>query len=104
VPPDLEDGVSIGGGTNIKRHLSATKEWDPGAIQPGGYATTNVYVPGARLGDTVAIGFSQNIGAGMTFSGIISAPDLATVIMVSHLHSFVNVPGAGVLRVDVWQH
>jgi hypothetical protein len=99
----FDKGLTIGGGDAITRHLSATRAWDPGAIIPGYFATTNVAVPGARMGDTVNVGFSQNIGAGMVISASISAPNQATVIIAS-FQSQAYAPGAGTIRVDVWQH
>jgi hypothetical protein len=99
----FEDKISIGGGTAIAKHLSATTTWDPADTADGAVTSTTVTVTGGAVGDTVAVGFSQAVPAGALLVGAVTAADQATVTLFNHTGSNLNL-ASGTLRVDVWKH
>ena len=95
--------LSIGLGTEIVGHLSATIAWDPSSTADGAIAFTTVKVTGAALGDTVAVGFSTAVPAGALLVGAVSAPDNVTVTLLNKTGRTLDL-ASGTLRADVWKH
>ena len=95
----------IGGGTNIKKHLSAKVAWDPANVNNGAQTTTTVTVTGASLTDdvdTVVVGFNKDL-QGMRLTGYVSAADTVTVVLRNDTGGAINL-ASGYLRADVWKH
>ena len=90
-------------GTPIVRHLSGTAPWSPPAIKHGSIAWTTVEVPGASLGDTVAVGFAAAVPAGALLAGSVTAPDTVTVTLLNQTGQPLKLH-PGVLRADCWVH
>lgn len=99
-------GHRIGGGTFIRKHLSATDAWTPGTIANGAVATKALTVAGAQAGDTVVASFNhggQGLGGKVLVVGSVSAPNTVTVTLLNHYGSTLTL-NAGTVRADVWQH
>lgn len=101
-------GVVIGGGTAIKKHLSATASLNFGATAAASCDALTVTVTGAVDGDTVEIGLPAALGtsdANQIFYGYVSATNTVTVkrCNIQTLTALSN-PAAATVRVDVWQH
>jgi hypothetical protein len=94
--------LTIGSGTAIKKHLSATLGWTPGTVNTGSIRSVTVTVTGAVVGDTVAVGFSQTIGT-CQITGAVTSANTVTVV-ISNLTGSNFTPSSGTVRVDVWQH
>jgi hypothetical protein len=84
-------------------HLTATSTWDPPRLVDGGVASTVIDVAGARVGDTLAIGFSQSVPGGALLVGAVTAPNVVTCTLLNKTGRPLDL-GPGNLRVDVWQH
>lgn len=91
-------------GADITRHLSNTGAWNPN-IANGATGNTTVGCLNAAVGDTVAVGFNVagGVPAGVVISGSVTAANTVTV-SAYNLSGAPWAPGAGTLRVDVWQH
>jgi hypothetical protein len=97
------EGVKLGsGGTQIKKHLSATASWDPPSVVNGASTTTTITVTGAALGDTVAVGFTSLV-TGWTITGLVTATNTVEVRITNNTGGTVDL-ASGTLRADVWQH
>ena len=94
--------LRINGGTAITKHLSGTATWDPARVGANSQVTTTVTVTGAAIGDTVAVGFSQNL-QGMQLTGYVSAANTVTVVLRNGTAGALDL-ASGTLRADVWQH
>lgn len=80
--PKSGQGVVIGGGTALKKVLSATAAVDFTALAAGACETFNVTVTGAADGDSVAIGIPAAGWATTeyaTIEGFVSASNVVTV-------------------------
>ena len=77
-----------------------TKEWNPPNIAANAYATTNVVVEGALVGDPALAGHTQAIPAGATLTALVAQDGLATVTLLNVSGVPLNV-GSGTLRVVV---
>jgi hypothetical protein len=91
------------GGTPIVRHLSGTAAWAPPAIAPGSFAATAVPVPGASVGDTVAVGFANPLPPGALLAGSVTGPGTITVTLLNQTGKALRL-AAGRLRADCWVH
>jgi hypothetical protein len=98
--------LTIGSGTPITKHLSATAALDFGAIPPNSCSDLTVSVSGASDGDTVSIGIPNALASisGLQFSGFVSATDTVTVRACNVSTATSTDPAAATIRVDVWQH
>ena len=96
-------GLTIGHGTAISRHLSATASWDPPAIASGNTTGTTVGVANAALGDTIAVGFTQPVPQGAVLGGSVTSAGTVTVTLINLTGAPLDLP-AGSIRADVWQH
>jgi hypothetical protein len=94
--------LTIGDGTPITRHLSGSTKWDP-AVPSNEATSTEFVVRGARVGDTVAVGFSRPVPGGALLVGAVTDTDTVTVTLLNQTGGELS-PGDGVLRADVWQH
>ncbi len=107
IPTSLGDAdlatARIGGGATLAGFLSGTADWTPPQVDSGAAAAVTVAVPGARAGDTVAVGFSQPLPPGTLLSGSVSAADTVTVTF-ANLSGKRARPANGTVRADVWRH
>jgi hypothetical protein len=96
--------LTIGGGSAILKHLSATATLDFAAITAPNCATDlTITVTGAASGDTVALGVpSGSMVAGVQFFAWVSAANTVSVRACAFTGS--PNPASGTFRVDVWQH
>jgi hypothetical protein len=94
--------LPIGSGTDVTKHLSGTATWDPPRLDPGAQTTTTVSVSGASSGDTVAVGFSQDLHA-MQLTGYVSSRGTVTVVLRNGTDAAIDL-ARGSLRADTWQH
>lgn len=83
-------------------HLSASSSWDPARIGDAEVTSTTVNVPGATVGDSVAVGFSQPVPAGALLVGAVTAPNVVTLTLFNKTGRPLDL-GAGTLRADVWR-
>jgi hypothetical protein len=99
--------VTIGtAGTPILEHLSATPTISVPPIAPSNCATiSNVSVPGAADGDTLALGVKNSFvsGGSLNYFAWVSAPNTVT-IRVCNFKGSTNSPITGAIRVDIWKH
>lgn len=93
----------IGSGAPITKHLSATATWDPASVADAAVTSTTVGVPGAAIGDTVAVGFSVAVPAGALLVGAVTAADVVTVTLFNKTGAALDL-ASGTLRADVWKH
>jgi hypothetical protein len=98
-----QDGIKIGGGNAISKHLSASVIWDPPNISNDGeVAAIDVPLNGATIGDTVAVGFPCGDN-NVLISAHVSANNNVKVVLMNKTGNPLNLlPGN--LRVDVWKH
>ncbi len=114
-PPDVElyrseSGVLLVGGKlvigaagqAISTHRSGTAIWNPPTVAAGAQTTTTVAVIGAAIGDTVTVGFSQDL-QGTQLTAYVSAPGVVTVVLRNGTAGAIDL-ASGTLRCDVWQH
>lgn len=90
-------------GSGISAHYSATTTWNPPDIVDGAVTSTTITVPGATLGDTVAVGFDVAVPAGALLTGAITATDTVTATLFNKTGANLNL-GNGTIRADVWRH
>ncbi len=99
--------LTIGGGTAITKHLSATSAQNlsaPTAV-PGCVETTAISVTGAALGDTVVASMNAALPANYTIDGYVSAANSVVVRLCQLSGAAADPDGSGATyRVDVWQH
>jgi hypothetical protein len=98
--------VTIGGGSPILEHLSATPTIIVTPIAPSNCITiSNVSVPGASDGDTLALGVKNAMvpGGSLNYFAWVSAPGIVT-IRVCNIKGSTNTQITGTIRVDIWKH
>lgn len=94
--------LTIGGGTAITKHLSATATLDFANQAVAGCEELTITVTGAVVGDVAIPGVPT---ASNTTNGIFSARvSAADTVSVKHCAVVSGNPASGVFRVDVWQH
>ncbi|KKL85216.1 hypothetical protein LCGC14_1956920, partial [marine sediment metagenome] len=98
-------GVTIGGGTEIIGHLSATASLN---FDFSGAGITEqdltITVTGAGVGDTCVVGLPTALQVtGLTFTCFVSATNTVTVRGMDVTSSGPD-PAAATVRVDTWQH
>lgn len=96
-------GMAIGGGATITRHLSGTRSWSPPVVGNGGATWVTLLVPGAVVGDTVAVGFSRPVPGGALLSGAVTATAVVTITLLNMTGKLLEL-GSGTLRADLWRH
>jgi len=104
----VDNGViTIGGGTGLTKHLSATASLDFGILGALTCESLSVTVTGAADGDTVYLGVPNSLASvdvGISvFNAYVSAADTVTVKRCGLAVGITN-PGAATVRVDVWKH
>jgi len=65
--------------------------------------SATINVEGARVGDPVAVGFSQPVPAGALLVGAVTAPNVITFTLFNKTGRTLDLP-RGMLRADVWKH
>lgn len=94
--------ITIGSGTTILKHLSATATLDFANLAAIGCEDLTITVTGAALGDTVAIGVpNASIVSNGTFFGWVSATNTVSIKFCTVVS---GDPASGTFRADVWQH
>lgn len=69
----------INNGTPIVRALAARATIDFASIAAGGTNTATITVPGASVGDPVALGLPASVAASIVFSAHVTADNTVTV-------------------------
>lgn len=100
--PFTTGNLTIGAGTAITRHLSATATLDFANQAVAGCEVLTIAVTGAALGDTVAIGVPNGSNtANSVFWAWVSAAD---VVSIKHCAIISGDPASGSFRADVTKH
>lgn len=99
--------LTIGGGTAITKHLSATSTFNIASITSNSCTNTNVTVTGAVAGDSVAA-TPTAVASGvetlvLSWNAYVSAADTVTIRVCNHTSGNKD-PANQTWRVDVWQH
>jgi hypothetical protein len=94
---------NLGDDAPVARHLSGTTSWDPPSVADGGQSSKTVSVPGASVGDTVAVGFSIAVPAGALLVGAVTSSGTVTVTLFNKTGAALDL-GSGTLRADAWKH
>jgi hypothetical protein len=94
--------LQLGSGTAITTHLSGMATWDPPRLDPAAQITTTVSVSGASVGDTVSVGFSQDLRA-MQLTAYVSSSGTVTVLLRNGTDAAIDL-ASGILRADTWPH
>ena len=89
--------------SKIIRHISSTETLDWGSIGASAYATSAVGCTGANVGNTVTVGMSTALPAGMVLTGAVTATNVVTVTLQNLTAGAIDL-ASGTIRVDVWQH
>jgi hypothetical protein len=101
----LQGPLQVGGGSTIKKHLTATASLTPSApgAVPGCSADLSTSLSGAAVGDTVALGIPGSAVAGQqAFAWVDSVNTIK--IRWCQFSGTAAAPVAGTYRVDDWQH
>jgi hypothetical protein len=85
------------------RVLTGTASWTPGAIGANGGAVQNITVTGAAQGDRVALGYTQNLQAGLILTGEVSAANTVEA-QIRNVTAGSLTPTAGTVNATVWKH
>jgi hypothetical protein len=85
------------------RVMTGSAAWTPGAIGANSGATTSVTVIGAALGDQIAVGYNQDLQAGLILTAEVSAANTVTA-QIRNVTAGSLTPTAGTVRVTVWKH
>jgi len=106
--PKSGQGVQVGGGTALKKVLSATAAVDFTALAAGACETFNVTVTGAADGDSVAIGVPAAGWATTeyaTIEGFVSASNTVTVkrCNLTNATTALSNPASVTVRATVFQ-
>lgn len=100
-------GLTVGGGTKITKHLSATfalNAGTPGAA-PGCVDLAGNTLTGAALGNTVVVSADIPLPADFTLQAFVSAANTVDIRWCQLSLVAADPDGAGAnYRVDVWQH
>jgi hypothetical protein len=91
---------NLGTEEHILRHISGTALWDPPLLDNSFSTSTTVNLAGARVGDTVAVGFTEPIPGGAILAGAVTADNTATVTLLNMTGGSIDLP-QGIVRVDV---
>jgi hypothetical protein len=103
----VSGSATIGGGTPIIEHLSATPTVTVPPIAPSNCATiSNVSVPGASDGDTLALGVKNSLvwAGSLNYFAWVSAPNTVTIRVCNFKGGSSNPQITGIIRVDIWKH
>ena len=95
-------GTQIGLHSFAQGQLSYTETWNPGAITTLSYETNDVTVPGASVGDYVAVSLTTMLTNAMMISGHVSAADTVTVVLFNPTAGSINL-NSGTLAVLVFK-
>jgi len=99
--------ITIGGGTSITNHISATASLDFPVIGANSCESLTITVTGAADGNTVALGVPNALASAsstLAFSGFVSAADTVTVRICQVAAQATSDPAAATVRADIWQH
>jgi concanavalin A-like lectin/glucanase superfamily protein len=99
--------TTMGGGTPIVEHLSATFDPTLPALKPSTCATANFTITGAGDGNTLALGVpnARTTGGGtILYFAWVSAANTITVEACNISASPQKTAGSGAIRVDLWKH
>lgn len=97
------NGITVGGGTRIKKILEASAALDFPNILAAASADLTVTVTGAVVNDTVSLGLPAAPTAGITFNGFVSAADTVTVRAHNYTGGAID-PASQTVRVTVLKY
>lgn len=97
--------TTIGGGTPIVKHISATATLSFGVVSGNSCIAQSIAAIGASDGDTVALGVPNSMGSvdGVSWFGWVSAADTVSVRACNVAAASVSIP-SDIVRADVWKH
>lgn len=99
--------LTIGSGTQILKHISATNSITFGTIAANSCSTGTITTTGAADGDTVSIGMPNAVASAsstLVWSGWVSAANTVTVRLCQTAAQGTSPVAAVTVRADVWQH
>lgn len=96
--------------SRVSRVVGGQGAWTPGVIANGAFASTVLTgtagvapMMGAGVGDTVTVGFTPALPAGMILFGAVTAAQVVTVTLLNQSGSSQTI-GAGTITVDIFKH
>lgn len=109
ITPKTGEGVSIGGGTAVKKVLSGTASLNFGATAAGACDALTVTVTGAASGDVVSLGIPATLAGADTYQhfwGYVSAANTVTVKRCNPTNATTALsdPAAATVRATVLQY
>ncbi|MDE2079693.1 MAG: hypothetical protein KGI73_04930 [Patescibacteria group bacterium] len=99
--------ITIGGGTQILKHLSGTNSITFGTIAANSCSTGTITLTGAADGDSVYIGMPNTVASAsstLVWNGWVSAANTITVRLCQTAAQGTSPVAAATVRADVWQH
>lgn len=102
-----EGSLTIGAGTAITKHLSASASLDFPSIAANACQELTITVTGAADGNTVSLGIPNALASAsstLAWSGWVSAANTASVRVCQVAATATSDPAAATIRADVWQH
>jgi hypothetical protein len=103
INPNATRVGNLGTEDYILRHISGTAPWDPPSLNNGSFQSTPVPVSGAKVGDTVAVAFTEPIPNGAILAAAVTADNTVAVTLLNLTGGSFDLP-QGTIRVDVWRH
>jgi hypothetical protein len=82
---------------------TGTASWTPGTVGANSTVTQVITVPGAALGDPVAVGYNQTLDNALVLGGYVSAANTVTAKIRNNTGAGIAVT-AGTVRATVWKH
>jgi hypothetical protein len=82
------------------RLLTATQDWNPGAINDDDATSTVINVGGAEMGDIVTVATTALLNAGASLTANVSAAGQVRVVLTNHTGAAFDLPN-GTVRVKV---
>jgi hypothetical protein len=100
---NIFDRLTIGGGTTILKHLSATATVNGANIAANSILEKTITETGAVVGDTVTATPNGLPEAGLIWSACVSAADTVT-LRIANVATTSMFPANRVYRFDIWKH
>jgi hypothetical protein len=98
-------GITLGAGsTAIRRHVSTSVAWRPGAIKVGAAVSVEASLYGASVGDVVQVAFSEPLPAGCLMQAVVIAASRVRIDLINLTGGPAVTLGAGRLRLESWVH
>jgi hypothetical protein len=98
-------GITLGAGsTAIRRHVSTSVAWRPGALKVGATVSVEASLYGASVGDVVQAAFSEPLPAGCLMQAVVTRPGRVRVELFNLAAGPTVTLGAGRVRLESWAH